>query len=133
MYEASVDEGKLDSHKLPLDATLRVFYDPHNPADVRAEMSWDRLKIQLGLLAVGLVFLAFAVGNPLTALLAWAFRGRAGETTEAESEGPEDFALTPPRASEPRGGNRSPRRPLASAHTPPRTAGLGRASFGMRK
>ena len=66
-YEASVDEGKLDSYKLSIGATLPVFYAPGDPADVRAEMSWDRLKIQLGLLAAGLVFLALAFGNPIRA------------------------------------------------------------------
>jgi len=130
-YEASVDESKLDSYKLPVGATLPIVFAPDNPADVRAELSWDRLKIPLGIFAVGLVFLALAIGNPLAALLAWAFRGRGDEETPSVSAEPLAAAAT--RVSEPRDGNRMPRRSLAPTNGRARAAVSGRASFGMRK
>ncbi len=81
-HEAKADDFKLGSSKLPVGATLPVMYDPRNPADVRAEMSWERVKILLIMLAVGIVCLALTFGGPLAALYAWAFRGRTSGSRE---------------------------------------------------
>jgi uncharacterized protein DUF3592 len=75
--EARVDDVKLGSYGLDVGATLPVVYAPDNPADVRAAMSWEGLKVPLGLLAVGLVCLALAFRSLLAALLGWAFPARA--------------------------------------------------------
>ena len=82
-HEAKVDENKLDSYRLPAGTKLAVVYAPGNPADVRAVLSWERLKIPLMLFAAGSVFLMLAFGGQVAALFAWAFRGR---TSTAEKE-----------------------------------------------
>jgi hypothetical protein len=84
-HEANVDEKKLYPHKLAIGATLPVTYVPDDPADVRAKMSWETLSVPLGLLAIGIPFLALALGVSLPALLG-AFRGRGEETVPVTSE-----------------------------------------------
>jgi hypothetical protein len=83
-HEANVNEINLRSHKLAIGATLPVTYAPDNPADVRAKMSWETLKVPLIMLAIGIPFLALAL-IPLAALLG-AFRGRGEETVSVASE-----------------------------------------------
>jgi hypothetical protein len=74
-HEAKVDERKLDSYKLPVGAKFAVVYAPDRPADVRAVLTWDRLKVSLMLLALGVVFLMLAFPGAVAAPFAWAFRG----------------------------------------------------------
>jgi hypothetical protein len=109
-HEASVDDIKLGSYRLAIGSTLPVVYAPDNPADVRADLSWEQLKVSLILLAIGLPCLALALFGPLAALFRWAFGGRASgaETASAPSE---HLAPTSTRAPE---------------------FGARRASFGMR-
>jgi hypothetical protein len=106
MHEANVDDVKLGSYGLAIGSTLPVFYAPHNPGDVRAEMSWERVKVWLIVSAIGIAFLALALGGPLMSLFAWAFGGRTSrpgeETVPARSEHP---APTPAPAP----GFRAPR------------------------
>jgi hypothetical protein len=137
IQEAKVDEFRLGSHKLPVGATLPVMYDPRNPADVRAEMSWERVKVPLGMFAVGLLFLALALGGPLATLYAWAFRGR--------TSGSGDGMVSPPeRAGTFLATGSAPLAPggtfLATSSSPPApvgtfltTSSAPRASFGRRK
>lgn len=137
-HEAKVDEFKLNSYKLPVGGTLPVFYAPNNPADVRAEMSWDRIKIQLGLLAVGIVFLVLALGGSFTGLLAWVFRGRTAHAGDETVPVISSQRLVPAAALVPDlgVGMKAPRRNAAAAtfNTFPRATGtMGRASFGTRK
>jgi hypothetical protein len=75
-HEAKVDEHTLDSYRLPVGATFAVVYAPDRPADVRPALTWDRLKISLGLLALGVVSLMLAFPGAVAAPFAWAFRGR---------------------------------------------------------
>ena len=100
-HEADVDEINLGSFGLAIGATLPVVYAPGNPGDVRAVMSWERVGVMLIVSAIGIAFLALALGGPLAALFGWAFGGRtsrAGEATvSARSEHP---APTSTRASE---------------------------------
>jgi hypothetical protein len=74
-HEAKVDERKLDSYKLPVGAKFAVVYAPDQPADVRAVLTWDRLKVSLMLLALGVVSLMLAFPGAVAAPFVWAFRG----------------------------------------------------------
>jgi hypothetical protein len=122
-HETTVEESKLDSHRLPLGTQLAVVYAPGNPADVRAVMSWERLKVPLILLAAGLVFLMLAFGGRVSAILAWAFRGRSPATERDPAPVPEVRVMTARRSA---AGAAS----VANLRTP----GLApRTSFGMRK
>jgi hypothetical protein len=122
-HEATVEESKLDSHRLPLGTQLAVVYAPGNPADVRAVMSWERLKVPLILLAAGLVFLMLAFGGHVAALIAWAFRGRTSAAEKEPAPGLEATVKTPRRSAT-----------GASSLARLRTPGLApRTSFGMRK
>jgi hypothetical protein len=130
-HEASVDDIKLGSYKLNIGAILPVVYAPDNPADVRARMSWETLKVQLILLAIGIPFLALSFGVPLRALFGFGFRGRGEETSTATSE-----HLAPAtQVSERRSSNMVERNPLAqtavNSYSHP-TGTAPRTSFGMR-
>ena len=74
-HEAKVDERKLHSHGLPVGATFAVVYAPDQPADVRAVLTWDQLKVSLMLFALGVVSLMLAFPGMVAAPFAWAFRG----------------------------------------------------------
>jgi len=87
-HEASVDDIKLGSYGLDVGATLPVVYAPDNPGDVRAAMSWESLKVPLGLFAVGVVCLALAFRGLLAALFGWAFRGRTSRAREETASAP---------------------------------------------
>jgi len=129
--EANVDDIKLGSYKLAIGATLPVIYAPDNPADVRAKMSWETLKVPLVLLAIGIPFLALSFGIPLTALFGWGFRGHGEETETATSE-----HLAPAtQLSERRSSNMVQRNSVAqtAVETHSRSTGTApRTSFGMR-
>jgi hypothetical protein len=131
VQEASVDDIKLGSIKLAIGTTLPVIYAPGNPVDVRAVMSWDRIKIQLILLAIGLPFLWFGFGGSLTGLFGWAFRGREKETAFADSE---HLISAATQAYERSDGNSVPKNPAAQtavSFSRP-TGSAPRASFGLR-
>jgi hypothetical protein len=132
-HEAKVDDIKLGSYRLAIGATLPVTYAPNNPADVRAKMSWETLKVPLIMLAIGFPCLAIGLGVPLAALFGGgAFRGRGEETASVTSE------HVAPAATQVSGGidsNKVPRNPVAqtAVNTYSRTTGSApRASFGMR-
>lgn len=72
-HEAKVDERKLDTRQLPVGAKIAVVYAPDRPADVRAVLTWDRLKVSFGLFVAGIVVLLLTFA---TALLARAFASR---------------------------------------------------------
>jgi hypothetical protein len=122
-HEVNVDEIKLGFYKLAIGATLPVVYAADNPADVRAKMSWETLKVPLIMLAIGIPCLALAFGFPLGALFGWAFRGRTSRAGE-ESVPSEHLTPTLTRMSELRDSSKSQRRPDTVA-TP-------RPVFGMR-
>jgi hypothetical protein len=82
MHQAEVDDIKLGSYSLAVGATLPVVYAPDNPGDVRAVMSWERAKVWLIMLAVGVGLLALALGGPLMSLFGWAFGGRSPRAEE---------------------------------------------------
>jgi hypothetical protein len=132
IQDANVDDIKLGSIKLAIGATLPVFYAPDNPADVRAVMSWERIKIQLILLAIGLPFLWFGFGGSLTGLFGWAFRGRGEETVYANSE---HLAAAAMQMPERRDSDTVARNPVAqttvNSFSRP-TGSAPRASFGLR-
>ncbi len=75
-HEAKVDESKLGSYNLPIGAKIAVVYAPDHPNDVRALLSWERLKTSLTLFAGGLVFLMLAFAGRIVALYSGAFPGR---------------------------------------------------------
>jgi hypothetical protein len=129
--EANVDDIKLGSYKLAIGATLPVIYAPDNPADVRAKMSWETLKVPLVLLAIGIPFLALSFGVPLTALFGWGFRGHGEETVTATSE-----HLAPAtQVSERRSSNMVQRNSVAQTAVETHSLSTGtapRTSFGMR-
>ena len=132
IHEAKVDDIKLGSIRLAIGATLPVTYAPNNPADVRARMSWDTLKVPLIMLAIGLPCLAFGLGIPLATLFGRAFRGRGEETVSVTSE---YVAPAATRVSGRIDSNRIPRNPVAqeAVNTYSRTTGsTPRAPFGMR-
>jgi hypothetical protein len=131
-HEAKVDDIKLSSYRLAIGATLPVTYAPNNPADVRAKMSWETLKVPLILLVIGFPCLALGLGAPLAALFGGAFRGRGEETVSVTSG---HFAPAAMQVSGRIHNNRVPRIPVpqTAANTYSRTIGSGpRASFGMR-
>jgi hypothetical protein len=115
-HTTKVEESKLGSHKLPVGATIAVVYDPVLPADVRAVLSWERLKIPLILLAAGLFFLTLMFFNPITALYRWIFHRR----TPAENGESVLFPASYQGVAETRSAVRM-------------TSSAPRASFGMRK
>jgi hypothetical protein len=120
-HEVNVDDVKLGSYSLAIGATLPVIYAPDNPADVRAEMSWERLKVPLIMLAIGIPCLALAFGGSLAGLFGWAFRGR---TSRAGKEPVPSEHLTPTLTRVSELGDSGKRRPDTVA-TP-------RPVFGMR-
>jgi hypothetical protein len=130
LQDASVDDIKLGSIKMAIGATLPVIYAPDNPADVRAVLSWDRIKISLILLAIGLPFLWLGFGGSLGGLFGWAFRGREKETVYATSEQLAAVA----QLSERWDSNDVAKTPAAqTAVSFSRTTGSApRASFGLR-
>jgi hypothetical protein len=120
-HEADVDEVQLGSFPLAIGATLPVFYAPDKPEDVRAEISWEQVKIELGLLAVGIVFLALALAGPLATLYGWASRGRTSRAWEEMMSTPSEH----PAPSGLEDSSTSQRRPSTMGQTP-------RPSFGIR-
>ncbi len=82
-HEAKVDESKLGSYKLPIGAKIAVVYAPDHPNDVRALLSWERLKPSLMLFAGGLVLLMLAFAGRIAALYAGAFPGRTLDADDA--------------------------------------------------
>ena len=70
-HEATVDEFNLGSYSQPVGAKLAVAYDPGNPDAVRASLAWDRVKIPLGLIAVGLGILALGFLGPIRSVFRW--------------------------------------------------------------
>jgi hypothetical protein len=82
-HEAKVDESKLGSYKLPIGAKIAVVYAPDHPNDVRALLSWERLKPSLMLFAGGLVLLMLAFADRIRALYAGAFPGRTLDADNA--------------------------------------------------
>jgi uncharacterized protein DUF3592 len=129
-HEANVDEIKLRSHKLSIGATLPVIYAPDNPADVRAEMSWETFKVPLILFAIGIPFLVLSLGAPLAALFR-RFRGLGEESLASNSE----HLAAATQLSGRGNGNIGQRNPVAdiAVGAYSRTAGMAtRASFGMR-
>jgi hypothetical protein len=82
-HEAKVYESKLDSYKLPVGAKIAVVYAPNQPAEVRAVLTWDRIKVSLMLFAVGVVVLMLNFAGSIVRLLARAF---AGSPTPVDSE-----------------------------------------------
>jgi hypothetical protein len=135
-HEVNVDDVQLGTYGLAIGATLPVIYAPDNPADVRGEMSWERLKIPLSLFAIGIACLALSLGGPLAALFGWAFRGRTSRAGEETVSAPsEHLAPTLTRASELGDSSRSQRRPNNPANVntySPTTGPTPRPSFGMR-
>jgi hypothetical protein len=133
VHEANVDDIKLGSTKLAIGATLPVFYAPDNPAEVRAVMSWARIKVQLILLALGLPFLWFGFGGSLTGLFGWAFRGRSSEETVYATS--EHLAAVAMQMSERSDSDRVAGNPAAqtavNSFSRP-TGSAPRASFGLR-
>jgi hypothetical protein len=121
--EAKVDDVKLGTYNLAIGATLPVVYAPDNPADVRATLSWDRLKIALIMLVIGLPFLWLGFGGSFAGLFGWAFRGRTSRAVE-ESMPSEHLTPALTRMSELRDSSKSQRRPDTES-TP-------RPVFGMR-
>jgi hypothetical protein len=115
-HTAKVEESKLGSHSLPVGATFAVVYDPLHPADVRATLSWERLKIPLILLAAGLFFLMLIFFSPFAALYKWAFRSR----TPTDDREP---VISPARYQG----------VTETSGAMPRASSGPRASFGMRK
>ena len=85
-HEANADDIKLGTYGLPIGTTLPVMYAPNDPADVRARMSWQTLKVPLILLAIGIPFLMLTFGVSLAGVFRWAFRGRGEEAVPATSE-----------------------------------------------
>jgi hypothetical protein len=83
--EANADDIKLGTYGQPIGTTVPVMYAPDNPADVRARMSWQTLKVPLILLAIGIPFLLLAVGAPLAAVFRRVSGGRAEETPSGNS------------------------------------------------
>jgi hypothetical protein len=125
-HEVNVDETQLDSSRLATGATLPVIYAPDHPDDVRAEMSWERLKVWLGMFAVGTVFVVLALVGPLAALLGFAFRGRRSRAwEEAVSSPSERLAPTLNRTSKLGDSSSSQRRPDTMRPA-------ARSSFGKR-
>jgi len=130
-HEANVNEINLYPHKLAIGATLPITYTPDNPADVRAKVSWETLSVPLGLLAIGIPFLALALGVSLPALLG-TFRGRGEESVAVTSE---HISPAPTQVPGRTDSNKVPRNPVAqeAAITYSRTADSApRARFGMR-
>jgi len=100
-HETNVDDIKLGTYELAVGTTLPVVYAPGNPGDVRAEMSWERVGVWLIVSAIGIAFLALALGGPLTALFGWAFGGRTLRAAEAPLSAPsEHLAPTSAKTSE---------------------------------
>jgi hypothetical protein len=121
VHEANVDDVKLGSHKLAIGTTLPVIYAPANPADVRAVMSWERIKVSLILLAIGIPFLWLTFGGSLVGLFGWAFRGRGDQETMSATSEHLAPAATPLSERQ------------AAVNTFSRAPGSGpRASFGLR-
>jgi len=85
-HEANADDIKLGTYGLPVGTTLPVIYDANDPADVRARMSWQTLKVPLILLAIGIPFLLLTFGVSLSGIFRWAFRGRGEQAASATSE-----------------------------------------------
>jgi hypothetical protein len=131
-HEANVDDIKLGSLKLAIGAPLPVVYTPNNPADVRAKMSWETLKIPLIMLAIGLPFLALSFGVSLSTLLGGAFRGRTSRAGD-EWEPSEHLVPALTRVSEPSESSKIQRRPdTVSTPRRPDTVSTPRPVFGMR-
>jgi len=73
VHEAKAYESKLGSYTLPVGAKIAVVYSPDQLADVRAVLTWDRLKVSLMLFAVGVVVLMLNFAGALVRLFARAF------------------------------------------------------------
>ena len=132
IHDANVDDIKLGSIKLAIGATLPVIYAPGNPADVRAVMSWNRIKVQLILLAIGLPFLWFGFGGSLAGLFGWAFRGRGEQRVSATSEHLSPTAMQVLERGDSARVRGNPPPPTAVRTVPRATGSAPRASFGLR-
>jgi hypothetical protein len=105
-HEAKVDDIQLGSHALAIGSTLPVVYAPDNPGDVRAAMSWERVRVWLVVSAIGIALLALALGGPLMSLFGWAFGGRTSRAGQAKvsanSERPVPTSARAPELRAPR-------------------------------
>jgi len=117
-HEAKVPWSKLGSNKPPVGAKIAVVYAPDHPADVRAVLTWERLKISLMLFAVGLVIMLLAFGvQIIAALYAWVSSRRTMDDDNASLIAP----LATQTVSERRGA------------APRMTGSAPRTTFGTRR
>lgn len=68
VHEARVAETKVRSSGVPLEGSLPVVFDRHSPDDVRAPVDGKNVSALLGILAFGLLLLAFPVVSVLNRL-----------------------------------------------------------------
>ncbi len=129
-HEATVDEFNLGSYSQPVGAKLGVAYDPGNPITVRASLAWDRVKIPLGLIAVGLGILALGFLGPILSV----FRGLRGAPPDNDAlpmaARQAVKAQLPILANE--GSGLTPRQPTVVGSRGGQPSSKSRTSFGMR-
>lgn len=129
-HEATVDEFNLGSYSQPVGAKLGVAYDPGNPITVRASLAWDRVKIPLGLIAVGLGILALGFLGPILSVFRW-LRGAPPDNDALPMAARQAVkAQLPILANE--GSGLTPRQPTVVGSRGGQPSSKSRTSFGMR-
>ena len=129
-HEATVDEFNLGSYSQPVGAKLGVAYDPGNPNTVRASLAWDRVKIPLGLIAVGLGILALGFLGPILSVFRW-LRGAPPDNDALPMAARQAVkAQLPISANE--GSGLTPRQPTVVGSRGGQPYSKSRTSFGMR-
>jgi hypothetical protein len=129
-HEATVDEFNLGSYSQPAGAKLAVAYDPGNPNTVRASLAWDRVKIPLGLIAVGLGILALGFLGPILSVFRW-LRG-APPDNDALPTAARPAVKAQATISANEGSVRTPSRPAVVGPRGGQPSCTRRTSFGTR-
>jgi hypothetical protein len=129
-HEATVDEFNLGSYSQPVGAKLAVAYDPGNPNTVRAALAWDRVKIPLGLIAVGLGILALGFLGPILKVFRWLRGAPPDNDALPTAAGRAVKAQLPISANE--GSALTLRQPTVVGSLGGQTSSKSRTSFGMR-
>lgn len=79
-HAATVEESTVQTKSLPIGGRFEAVYDPQNPNDVRAKVSWGHIQYNLLLLAGGLLLIALAFLPQVLRL----FAGANGNRSAAE-------------------------------------------------
>jgi len=136
-HAATVEESTVQTRSLPIGGRFDAVYDPQNPGDVRAKVSWGHIQYNLMLVAGGLLMIALAFLPQVVRLFARADGNRSvaepnPERGEAASWGDEAVTRALAARESRSAGSRQGAAPAAFGMRGKAAAAGSRRHFGVR-